>query len=342
MLRMRQKAQAASRFAQVKFLKRKRPIAVRWQLLNACDAECVFCHLHTLPAGLVPLDFILPRLEQVVEIGGIHLSLSGGEPLIRDDIGTIVRKAKALGLQVSMNTTGTFIEKRIDDLHRIDLLKVSVHGPREIHARVEGGVDRFEKTMAGLEAAYREKIPFALACTVTKYNVEHLDFVVDLAAKYDTVVAIQTMKEMRHGAERIHEHTPNRETFVAAIDRLIDMKRRGNKHLRNTMVNLRHIRQWPNYPPLPCKAGSLFVIIEPNGDFMPCDRIGYDHPLPNLHHMTMREALRRTRTDFSCAGCGFCGALEINYAHQLSTQAFVAISEIVRRGPGGNGTSPGA
>ncbi|MCZ7584542.1 MAG: radical SAM protein [Deltaproteobacteria bacterium] len=122
---------------------------MRWQLLNACDAECVFCHLHTLPAGIVPLDFVLSRLDQVVEIGGIHLSLSGGEPLIRDDIGPIVRKAKSLGLQTSMNTTGTFITKRIDDLRDIDLLKVSVHGPREIHVQVEGGVDRFEKNHGG-------------------------------------------------------------------------------------------------------------------------------------------------------------------------------------------------
>ncbi|MCZ7584541.1 MAG: hypothetical protein M5R36_14990 [Deltaproteobacteria bacterium] len=195
-----------------------------------------------------------------------------------------------------------------------------------------------KKTMEGLEAAYREKIPFSLACTVTKHNVDHLDFIVDLAARYDTVVAVQTMKEMHGGVEDIKAFFPDREKYVAAIDQLIELKRRGNKHIRNSMVNLWHIRQWPKYPPLPCKAGSLFVIIEANGDFKPCDRITYGHDLPNLHHMTMREALAKTRTDFECEGCGFCGALEINYAHQLRTQAFVAINEIVRRGH--NGTSP--
>lgn len=325
-----QKVKAASLFLRSLLFKQKIPIAIRWQLTNSCDCRCLFCNLYNEPVPLPKIPFIESVIDQLAAMGTVRISFSGGEPLLRPDIGHIISYAKSRGISPTMNTNGIYIPDVLDKLKDIDLLKITVHGPPEAHNKIQGGLDMFTRVMEGVEAAHRVGLPFSFALTVTKYNVKHLDFVVDLAEKYNTFVAIQPLKSLYRGIENIDHIAPAVDDYQKALDKLIERKVNGNPHIRNTLMGLKHIRHWPDYPDLSCTAGKMFAIIETNGDVKPCDRITYDTQLPNLHDMTMVEAWRSLPRNLNCTGCGFCGALELNFAYQVKSQAIFAINKLLR------------
>ena len=325
----KQRIKAATYFAKVRFLGRRIPIAVRWQLLSACDARCVFCNLYKDTSKPPDTEFCLSVVDQLADMGTLRISFSGGEPLLRSDIGRIISHAKRRGISPSMNTNGAHIRSRVQDLVDIDLLKITVHGPREAHVAIQGGIDLYDQLMDGIEAAREAGIRFSLATTITRFNVDHLDFLVDLAQKHNTFVAFQPLKNLYRGIDDIADIVPEHDRYVAAIDSLLAQKSTRGQHIRNTPDNLKHIRHWPDYPDLPCVAGRMFAIIEADGTVMPCDRIRYDTPLPNLNEMSVREAWDALPLDFHCDGCGFCGALELNFAGQLHQQAFRAINKLL-------------
>ena len=325
-----QTIKAALRFGQVRFFSRRIPVAVRWQLTNECDARCLFCSLYNDPTPGPDTALVESVIDQLAALGTLRISFSGGEPLLRKDIGHILRYARSRGISPSMNTNGVHIVELLSDLAAIDLLKITMHGPEDAHNVIQGGTALYGPVMESIEAVRRAGLPFVFAATVTRYNVDHLEYVVDLARKYETLVAFQPLKEIYRGLKDFEQLAPDGDRYCKALDRLIELKRNGNPHIRNTLGNLNHIRKWPEYPSLPCLAGRMFAIIETNGDVKPCDRITYDEPLPNFHHMTLAEAWAAIPLDFECTGCGFCGAMELNFANQFQGEAFLAINRLLR------------
>jgi len=87
----------------------KRPlISLRISITNRCNLKCFYCH-HD---GIVPQNYEMTpnEIERIVkvskEIGIEKIRLSGGEPLIREDIVEIVARASARrhGLQPMIPT----------------------------------------------------------------------------------------------------------------------------------------------------------------------------------------------------------------------------------------------
>ena len=81
---------------------------------HGCNFRCPFCH----NAGLVvrksesqiPESEILEYLEKRKKLlDGV--CITGGEPLLQKDISDFIRKVKALGYKVKLDTNGSFPEK---------------------------------------------------------------------------------------------------------------------------------------------------------------------------------------------------------------------------------------
>ncbi|MCD6509424.1 MAG: radical SAM protein [Thermoprotei archaeon] len=93
---------------------------------NRCDLSCWYCFFYAERAGFV----YEPSLEQIRRMlsvprkqyphGGLALQITGGEPLLRDDLVDIVRIAKELGYtHIQLNTNGLrFIGKGGMELSR--------------------------------------------------------------------------------------------------------------------------------------------------------------------------------------------------------------------------------
>ncbi len=109
------------------------------------------------------------------------VSLFGGEPFLYPDILPLIREIKQRGLTCTVITNGGRLEQHARELVEIgiDSVAVSIDGPPEVHNRIRGQSDSFEKAAAGVRAVaeWRRKLdcvlPMQLAILpITELNID--------------------------------------------------------------------------------------------------------------------------------------------------------------------------
>jgi pyrroloquinoline quinone biosynthesis protein E len=94
------------------------PLWINAEITYKCPLHCVFCYnpldyASTFDKELTT-DQWLKTLREARELGAVQLGLSGGEPLMRDDLEIIIAEASNMGYYVNLLTSGVGLtEKRI-------------------------------------------------------------------------------------------------------------------------------------------------------------------------------------------------------------------------------------
>lgn len=137
---------------------------LRVSLTDRCNFRCFYCLPHGEPP-IAPKEQMLSfeEIEYVCEIfvslGIEKLRLTGGEPMLRRDIETIIRKLsrfKNAGLvDLAMTTNGYFLPERARSLKEagLDRVTISVDSLKGDVFKRMTGVDVLEKVLAGIAAA---------------------------------------------------------------------------------------------------------------------------------------------------------------------------------------------
>jgi len=179
------------------------PLSVAVELTYACNWRCHMCFHHRPDAHARMAETINSRrrqelttvelkdlFSQLAAMGVKHVSLHGGEPLIRPDFCDLLADAHGKGLDVSTFTNATLITEEIAEalVRHMPFLGVSIHGTEAVHDRVTGIPGSFRKSMAGLQRLREVKRRFGsetprihLTCIVTALNCEHLDGMAEVA-----------------------------------------------------------------------------------------------------------------------------------------------------------------
>ncbi|MEW6323782.1 MAG: radical SAM protein [Nitrospirota bacterium] len=94
------------------------PVNVLMELTHRCHLDCVHCYLednhrHTDKRRELTDAEACGVIDQLVEAGGLFLTLSGGELLLRKDAVAIARYARGKGLALRLYTSGTLITDRL-------------------------------------------------------------------------------------------------------------------------------------------------------------------------------------------------------------------------------------
>jgi len=310
-----------------RFLKQRVPLAVRWQLTDRCTLKCRYCNIWKTRSEELGFDRIRRGIDSLAALGMKRVSFSGGEALLRNDIGEIVRYAVKKNIYPEMNTNGTLVINKIDVVKQLDYLKISFDGPESVHDYLRGK-GSYRSVMEAAEECRKRGVAFGFATTLTRYNIEAIPEILKVARRFNTIVAFQPLKQLYRGVENITEIAPEQEGYRKAVSILLAEKLSGNRNIRNSPAGLRHIYNWPRYKRLACRAGKIFCIINVNGDICPCDRIHYDRSLPNIAAGNMREALAQL-PEVHCEGCGFCGSLELNYLMSFKIEILSSIKRII-------------
>ncbi|HEX6717848.1 MAG TPA: GTP 3',8-cyclase MoaA [Pyrinomonadaceae bacterium] len=170
-----------------------RPIRdLRVSLTDRCNFRCFYCLPHGEPP-IAPKEQMLSyeEIEYVCEIfvslGIEKIRLTGGEPMLRRDIETIIRKLtklKSSGLQdLALTTNGYYLPERAQSLKDAGLDRVTISLDslkRDIFKRMTG-VDVLDKVLAGIAAAKQAKLePIKINAVIVRGHNE--DEVADFAA----------------------------------------------------------------------------------------------------------------------------------------------------------------
>jgi cyclic pyranopterin phosphate synthase len=82
------KVESGINILKIRFLDRKIPIAVRIELTNRCPNKCIYCDLKENIE--MSKEEVFRLLDELKKLGTKKVSFSGGEPMIRKDIGEII------------------------------------------------------------------------------------------------------------------------------------------------------------------------------------------------------------------------------------------------------------
>jgi cyclic pyranopterin phosphate synthase len=176
-----------------------RPIRdLRVSLTDRCNFRCFYCLPHGEPP-IAPKEQMLSyeEIEYVcdifVELGIEKIRLTGGEPMMRRDIETIIEKLSALkvkGLQdLALTTNGYFLPDRAQGLKDagLDRITISLDSLKPDTFKQMTGVDVLDRVLAGIEAAKQARLePIKINVVVVRnHNEEEVADFAAFARKHD-------------------------------------------------------------------------------------------------------------------------------------------------------------
>jgi len=165
---------------------------LRVSLTDRCNFRCFYCLPHGEPPiapkeQMLTYEEIERACEIFVSLGIEKIRLTGGEPMLRRDIETIIEKlAKLKGsglLDLALTTNGYFLPERAQSLKDAGLDRVTISLDslkRDVFKRMTG-VDVLDKVLAGINAAKKAGLePIKINAVIVRGHNE--DEVADFAA----------------------------------------------------------------------------------------------------------------------------------------------------------------
>lgn len=155
------------------------PVTCVWEITMACNMRCKHCGSSCagpLP-GQLSTEEAFNFVDMCKEMEMQWISISGGEPFMREDIVDIVKYTVNKGIGVNIITNGWLINENIaKELGKLDILRVliSLDGPQYIHdfIRKPGA---FERAQASYRVLRSHGIDTGCVTTITKKNIDALD-----------------------------------------------------------------------------------------------------------------------------------------------------------------------
>lgn len=314
---------------------------VFWELTARCNLTCKHCRAEAqdhFVKGELTTEDILRVAEDIRKAGDPILILTGGEPLVREDIFDIASACSKLFTRVAMATNGTLVDDAVAArvaAAGIQRVSISLDGAcAATHDAFRGLDGSFDAALRGFDALRRAGLSVQVNVTVAKHNVDELDAILKLALDRGAdAFHVFVLVPVGCGAEISADVrlSPGRmeEVLRWLFDRSLEL--RGRVHVKATcapqyyrilheVTRERGIQQAMGGPrhgmeamTRGCLAGSAVCFVSRVGDVQPCGYLPVvvgnvrERPFPEIwSDSEVFKALRDPAAlKGKCHGCGY-------------------------------------
>ena len=161
---------------------------VAWELTRRCNLNCVHCRAGSERGpypGELSTTKCLEILGQIREVGQPIVILTGGEPLLREDIFDLALRGTELGLRMVMATNGTLLTPEMIERMKVSGIKrvsISIDGADEKqHDEFRKVRGAFKGALDGIELLKSGGLEFQINTTVTRHNIRDVEKILDLS-----------------------------------------------------------------------------------------------------------------------------------------------------------------
>ena len=272
------------------------PLWLLLELTYRCPLHCVFCYNPTefarTGAELSTEDW-LRVLREARALGAVQLGLSGGEPLVREDLEIIVAEAHRLGFYINLITSGIgMTEARIKALKAagLDHIQLSFQdSTREMNDFLSS--TRTFALKSKVAALIREHdYPMVLNVVLHRHNIDHAGEILEMAERMGAQY-VELANTQYYGWAWL-----NRDQLLPSrtqLERAEAVTQRYRERLEGRMKIYFVVPDYFETRPKPCMSGlgSVFLAIAPDGTAMPCHaaRMLPGLELPNVRASGIRE-----------------------------------------------------
>lgn len=304
---------------QRKFRDFRMPILAGIALTRRCNQRCLYCQVWDKKLRELNTKEVLSIINQLASIGTRRFCLTGGEPLLRDDIGQIINFAYGKNMAVEVSTNGSLLKNRISELKKVHVICISLDGPEHIHDSIRGK-GSFKKVMEAADIARKKKIPVYFRSVISKMNLGCIDAILEIAKSLNIRFIFQPVTPMILGTDRVNPLAAPLKEYRKAFNRLLIEKKKEDNFILNSSTGLRyfyrHLHSWPKPERISCISGRILFHIEPDGMLYPCIN-GYACDTKAFKGMDclkmgVKEAIRNL-PETACGGCWNAATFELNY-----------------------------
>ncbi len=317
------------KISEAKIMQKNIPIMVYLFVTHKCNLKCFYCYPDT-QAGQLPercaemsLEEIKKLIDELYGMGNRWLCITGGEPLLRDDIGEIIEHVRKKNIFCEVISNGFFVRNRIEDLKKIDSLKISLDGDEKSH-ELNRGKGSFKKALDGLDFALANGVPCRIQITLTKFNKDGFVHAVEIAKKrgnvpitFSIASGITKLKNHVRPVSFDYGHYLTPEELSKVMSKIISLKKQGYP-IKESDVFLRFMENLPlRYDekvgkddprkfPFKCVLGKLGLHIDADGTLAPCQPLFHKNRFSS-RELGIKEAYNRL-SKIDCTQCGECGS----------------------------------
>lgn len=147
------------------------------EITSKCNERCVHCYIpHEYKCYVMAPDMFYNILEQCRKMNLLHLTISGGEPMLHREFVKFLKKCNEYNFSVNVLSNLTLLDDTIlAEMKRNKLLSVqaSLYSmDANIHDTITQQVGSFEKTKNGIMMLWENDIPVQISCPILKQNVD--------------------------------------------------------------------------------------------------------------------------------------------------------------------------
>lgn len=258
-----------------------------------CNARCVMCDIWKKKGGpeMAPQDYL--RLPSSLK----EINVSGGEPLLREDIALVIGAMQEAcpGVRIVVSTNGLLPERLDDLLARVEgvAVRVSLDGIGDLHGEIRGIEGAFDRAVRSLEvAAKRGVTDLGVCATMTRHNAGRVREIQDFAVRE----RLQFTFTVAHSSEMFFGNKDSEQPSAeAACEDIIDIK--GRLYASHSVKDwfrayfveglMDVLKGKPR--PIDCRAGQDFFYLDPEGKVYPCHL--WDKEMGNILDETYEDVV---------------------------------------------------
>lgn len=155
---------------------------VVWEITAKCNMNCIHCGSDCncdIKGEELTTSECIEILEDISDVGGCNvIVLSGGEPMLREDIGVITSVASMLDLKIAVISNASMVnEKSIKKIKALNLLAYGISidaADAYMHDYIRGIPHAFEHVKTALNLLKENDIVPTIVTTVHKLNYTQL------------------------------------------------------------------------------------------------------------------------------------------------------------------------
>ena len=294
------------------------PHHVQWMLTRRCNYRCRGCTVWQEEHDTEPeitTEEVKAGLDILRELGVIEVVFSGGNPLLRDDIGEIVSYASKYFV-TTVYDNGSMALEKIDELRDADFVAISIDSLNpEKNDYIKGVHGAWENAMTAIRRLKEEGILVGVSPTISQINLNEIidltNYFVDRGIPvwyclyyYDKPSCPQLFSI---GVEDSEFEFKDKLAAAKLFDELLKLKRekRGIFITEKTLMALKELflsnrRIWS------CKALKNFFVIDNYGRVAGCHLkkpVASIFELPKLWKSQKFEKLRKRYN--KCKDCAY-------------------------------------
>ena len=332
---MKNKVGMALKIARAKLLNIRSPIIASWAITYRCNQQCPYCAYPAVCSNEVSTGEAKLLVDTLFSLGLQRLNFTGGEPLLRDDIGELVGYSKSKGIFTCINSNGSLVPRYKDKIQDVDLLNLSLEGDEDVHDRIRGH-GSYVKVIDAVKTARTAGLKLRITTTLNKFNVEDLKSILLIGQNYGLKIIFQMLDVNKLGSRQSNPLVPSKEQLECALAALIAYK--GSSPFKdiigNSLSGLKYLLRRNTMSFLKCASGKVTFRVTPEGKMFPCAASVYrNNPDKNysidLLAMSAQQIMDTLNSfqyhDFQCF-CACTNSIEANLLWNCDFRSLLEIS----------------